>query len=72
MLTACEDIDDIEDLIAAGDLMPSDRYYNKKDVIVRGKNKKTSNGIPEQHRRTSNGISEQSGASESVRQMQSF
>lgn len=48
MSTACEDIDDIEDLIAAGDLMPSDRYYNKKDVIVRGKNKNVSNAIPKQ------------------------
>lgn len=40
-----EDIDDIEDLVAAGDLKPSDRYYNKKDVIVRSKkDKSNSNG----------------------------
>lgn len=40
-----DDIDDIEDLIAPGDLRPSDRYNNKKDVIIRGKQtKKNSNG----------------------------
>lgn len=38
-----EEIDDIEDLVAAGDLKPSDRYYNKKDVIVRSR-KNNSNG----------------------------
>jgi hypothetical protein len=42
MPTACEDIDDIEDLIAPGDLKPSDRYNNKKDVIFRGKKTKSS------------------------------
>lgn len=48
MPTACEDIDDIEDLIAPGDLKPSDRYNNKKDVIFRGKKeKKVSNGTSE-------------------------
>lgn len=40
MSLACDEIDDIEDLIAPGDLKPSDRYYNKKDVTVRGKKKK--------------------------------
>lgn len=45
---ACDDIDDIEDLIAPGDLMPSDRYNNKKDVNVRGKKeKKELNGVKE-------------------------
>lgn len=48
MPAVCDDIDDIEDLIAAGDLKPSDRYNNKKDVIVRGKTgKKITNGIHE-------------------------
>lgn len=42
MPIASEDIDDIEDLIAPGDLKPSDRYNNKKDVTFRGK--KSSNG----------------------------
>ena len=42
MPTANEDIDDIEDLVAPGDLMPSDRYNNKKDVIYRGKKSKIS------------------------------
>lgn len=42
-------IDDIEDLVAAGDLKPSDRYYNKKDVIVRSKKDKTnSNGLADE------------------------
>lgn len=41
----CEDIDDIEDLIAPGDLKPSDRYNNKKNVTIRGKqSKKKMNG----------------------------
>lgn len=45
MPSAYEDIDDIEDLIAPGDLKPSDRYNNKKDVNFRGKKeKKLSNG----------------------------
>lgn len=30
-----EDIDDIEDLVAPGDLLPSDRYNNKKDIVIR-------------------------------------
>lgn len=42
MPTATQDIDDIEDLIAPGDLLPSDRYNNKKDVIYRGKKSKKS------------------------------
>lgn len=37
-----DDIDDIEDLVAAGDLKPSDRYNNKKDVTVRSKKEKKS------------------------------
>lgn len=45
MPVICDDIDDIEDLIGDGDLKPSDRYNNKKDVIVRGKKeKKIANG----------------------------
>jgi hypothetical protein len=45
MPSAYEDIDDIEDLVAPGDLKPSDRYNNKKDVTFRGKKeKKVSNG----------------------------
>lgn len=40
-----DDIDDIEDLIAPGDLKPSDRYNNKKDVNIRGRqSKKKLNG----------------------------
>lgn len=42
MSSVGDDIDDIEDLVAPGDLKPSDRYYNKKDVIVR--RKKNANG----------------------------
>lgn len=59
MATTCEDIDDIEDLIAPGDLMPSDRYYNKKDVIVRGKHKKVSNGIAEHNNEQNGSVSNQ-------------
>lgn len=55
MPTACDDIDDIEDLIAPGDLKPSDRYYNKKAVNVRGKKSKITDGIPE---KASNGNGE--------------
>lgn len=45
MPSVYDDIDDIEDLVAAGDLKPSDRYHNKKDVTVRGKkDKKITNG----------------------------
>lgn len=41
----CDDIDDIEDLIAPGDLKPSDRYNNKKNVTIRGRqSKKKLNG----------------------------
>lgn len=39
-----DDIDDIEDLVAAGDLKPSDRYNNKKDVIIRKKQVNKKNG----------------------------
>lgn len=43
-------IDDIEDLIAAGDLKPSDRYNNKKDVTFRGKReKKSENGSAQEN-----------------------
>lgn len=31
------DIDDIEDLIAPGDLLPSDRYHNKPNVVIRNR-----------------------------------
>ena len=62
MPAICDEIDDIEDLIAAGDLKPSDRYNNKKDVIVRGKKeKKIVNGTIETEK-TPNG----NGACESV------
>lgn len=44
MPSVTDDIDDIEDLVAAGDLKPSDRYHNKKDVTVRGKKDKKING----------------------------
>lgn len=47
MPTASDDIDDIEDLIAPGDLKPSDRYFNKKEVNVRGKKSKITNGNSE-------------------------
>lgn len=49
MPSAYEEIDDIEDLVAAGDLKPSDRYNNKKDVTVRSKkvDKVIKNGIGE-------------------------
>ncbi|CRK99114.1 CLUMA_CG012085, isoform A [Clunio marinus] len=40
MSNNCDDLDDIEDLIAPGDLKPSDRYNNKKDVVFRGKREK--------------------------------
>lgn len=57
MPAVCDDIDDIEDLIAAGDLKPSDRYNNKKDVIVRGRKEKkiAENRI---HEKNSNGACE--------------
>lgn len=55
-----EDIDDIEDLVAAGDLKPSDRYYNKKDVIVRSR-KNNSNGSATASEKPAN-----NGACESV------
>lgn len=43
-----DEIDDIEDLVAAGDLKPSDRYNNKKDVTVRSKKEKNNkNGVGE-------------------------
>lgn len=45
MASGFEDIDDIEDLIAPGDLKPSDRYYNKKDVSVRKREKKSNGKI---------------------------
>lgn len=58
-----DDIDDIEDLVAPGDLKPSDRYNNKKDVIVRGrKDKKKPNGNEEMAK-----VQEANGAHESVR-----
>lgn len=57
-MPACEDIDDIEDLIAPGDLLPSDRYFNKKDVIVRGRSKKSSNGIENNHHEASESVSQ--------------
>lgn len=45
MPSVSDDIDDIEDLIAPGDLKPSDRYNNKKDVNIRGRqSKKKLNG----------------------------
>lgn len=48
MPSACEDIDDIEDLIGAGDLKPSDRYHNKKDVVIRNrKNIRIENEVEE-------------------------
>lgn len=43
-MAARDDIDDIEDLVAAGDLKPSERYRNKKDVIVRGRKETVANG----------------------------
>jgi hypothetical protein len=44
----CDDIDDIEDLVGAGDLKPSDRYNNKKDVVVRHrKNIRIDNNVEE-------------------------
>lgn len=54
MPTACDDIDDIEDLVAPGDLKPSDRYNNKKDVSVRSR-KNISNGIEENGKAHENG-----------------
>lgn len=34
MPVICDEKIDIEDLIGAGDLKPSDRYNNKKEAIV--------------------------------------
>lgn len=62
MPSVCDDIDDIEDLIASGDLKPSDRYNNKKDVIVRGKKDKNKNIGAEENIKAHNGY----GALESV------
>lgn len=48
MPMACDDIDDIEDLVGAGDSKPSDRYNNKKDVVVRNrKNIRVNNNLDE-------------------------
>lgn len=58
MPTATDDIDDIEDLIAPGDLKPSDRYYNKKDVIVRKKEKKANGNIENEKPEAQNGACE--------------
>lgn len=33
------DLDDIEDIVRPGDLKPSDRYSNKKDVVLRVRRK---------------------------------
>lgn len=33
------DLDDIEDIVKPGDLKPSDRYNNKKDVVLRVRRK---------------------------------
>ena len=46
MTSACNDIDDIEDIVRVGDLTPSDRYNNKKDVLLRVR-KRNKNNVPE-------------------------
>lgn len=33
------DLDDIEDIVKPGDLKPSDRYSNKKNVVLRVRKK---------------------------------
>ena len=33
------DLDDIEDIVKPGDLKPSDRYSNKKNVVLRVRRK---------------------------------
>jgi hypothetical protein len=40
MDNSCNDVDDIEDIVKIGDLMPNDRYNNKKDVLLRVRKKK--------------------------------
>jgi hypothetical protein len=60
MPSVCEDIDDIEDLVGAGDLKPSDRYHNKKDVVIR--NRKNA--------RVGSKIEHENNSNESVRPLQ--
>lgn len=57
------DLDDIEDIVKPGDLKPSDRYSNKKDVVlrVRKKNNKIDGNENEIH---------ENGANQSVSKLQ--
>lgn len=43
-----EDIDDIEDLIAPGDLLPSDRYHNKQNVVIRSRKSRVADNQSEE------------------------
>lgn len=45
-MSACNEIiDDIEDLIAAQEITPKERYANKKNVTVRARRKDTIEGV---------------------------
>ncbi|KAG5679570.1 hypothetical protein PVAND_009130 [Polypedilum vanderplanki] len=46
------DIDDIEDIVKIGDLKPSDRYNNKKDVLLRVRKKQKDQNENDENKKT--------------------